>query len=233
MDARLLRDRANEALARGRFAQAAELLEQCCALEPQDALSRLRLGDTWAKAGEPARAIAAYEAAAEGFAREGLLPRAIATSKRLLELDPSHRGVQRKLASLYALRGAPAEPRAALYIELPPEIDAALEADLPDVPPPTPASTRRLRGARHRSGFSPDGSASSAETDRGIRVSWDNRGASSAARPTPGSSIESRSRWARVDGSRGQRCMPSRCARPGPRPARAAPRPRAQAFLGW
>ena len=140
MDARLLRDRANEALARGRFAQAAELLEQCCALEPQDALSRLRLGDTWAKAGEPARAIAAYEAAAEGFAREGLLPRAIATSKRLLELDPSHRGVQRKLASLYALRGAPAEPRAALYIELPPEIDAALEADLPDVPPPTPAA---------------------------------------------------------------------------------------------
>jgi CRP-like cAMP-binding protein len=139
MDARLLRDKANEALARGRFAQAAELLEQCCALEPQDSQSRLRLGDTWAKAGDLARASAAYEAAAEGFAREGLLPRAIATSKRLLELQPSHRGVQRKLASLYAARSAP-EPRAPLYIELPPEIDAALEAELPDVPAPPPAS---------------------------------------------------------------------------------------------
>jgi len=140
MEPRQLRDKANEALAKGRFGRAAELFEEYCALEPLDFQSRLRLGDTWAKAGEHARALAAYEAAAEGFAREGLLPRAIATSKRLLALEPSHQGVQQMLASLYARRGGAApEPRAALYIELPPGIDEILEADLPAAPAPVPS----------------------------------------------------------------------------------------------
>ncbi|EPX55931.1 PKA regulatory subunit-like protein [Cystobacter fuscus DSM 2262] len=147
MEARRLRDQANEAIARGRFGKAAELLEAYCALEPQDHQSRLRLGDTWVKGGDSRRAILAYQAAAEGFAREGLLPRAIATSKRILELDPSHQGVQHTLASLYARRGGtpvppapPAPPpRTALFIDLPPEIDEALEASLPERPPPPPA----------------------------------------------------------------------------------------------
>ncbi|WNG27192.1 cyclic nucleotide-binding domain-containing protein [Cystobacter fuscus] len=163
MEARRLREQANEAIARGRFGRAAELLEAYCALEPQDHQSRLRLGDTWVKGGDSRRAILAYQAAAEGFAREGFLPRAIATSKRILELDPSHQGVQHTLASLYARRGgtgqapahtpapvppAPPEPppRTALFIELPPEIDEALEAALPerlspppDQPPPPPS----------------------------------------------------------------------------------------------
>jgi CRP-like cAMP-binding protein len=63
------------------------------------------MGDAWVKVGNNARAITAYQAAAEGFAREGFLPRAIAASKLILELDPSHQGVQQMLASLYARRG--------------------------------------------------------------------------------------------------------------------------------
>ncbi|WNG17670.1 cyclic nucleotide-binding domain-containing protein [Cystobacter fuscus] len=162
MEARQLREQANEAIARGRFGKAAELLEAYCALEPQDHQSRLRLGDTWVKGGDSRRAILAYQAAAEGFAREGFLPRAIATSKRILELDPSHQGVQHTLASLYARRGGtghpsartpapvPPEPppRTALFIDLPPEIDEALEASLPErapsppvQPPPPPSSS--------------------------------------------------------------------------------------------
>ncbi len=155
MDARQLRQQANEAIAKGRFGRAAELLEAYCALEPQDHQSRLRQGDTWVKGGDSRRAILAYQAAAEGFAREGFLPRAIATSKRILELDPSHQGVQHTLASLYARRGGtghvpartpapvppePPEPRprTALFIDLPPEIDEALEASLPEQPPAPP-----------------------------------------------------------------------------------------------
>ncbi|OJH40356.1 cyclic nucleotide-binding domain-containing protein [Cystobacter ferrugineus] len=148
MEARQLREQANEAISKGRFGKAAELLEAYCALEPQDLQSRLRLGDTWVKGGDSRRAILAYQAAAEGFAREGFLPRAIATSKRILELDPSHQGVQHMLASLYARQGgtglhppAPPEPtpRTALFIDLPPEIDEALEAALPERPPAPPA----------------------------------------------------------------------------------------------
>ncbi|QRN92963.1 cyclic nucleotide-binding domain-containing protein [Archangium violaceum] len=151
MEPRQLRDKANEALLKGRFSRAAELFEEYCQLDPKDFQSRLRLGDAWAKAGNGARAIVAYQVAAEGFAREGFLPRAIAASKLVLELDPAHQGVQQMLANLYARRGGPGgasraltpkpvapapvkqavaaeapAPRAALHIELPPEIDETL-----------------------------------------------------------------------------------------------------------
>ncbi len=107
MEPRQLRDKANEALTKGRFPRAAELLEEYCQREPKDFQTRLRLGDAWVKAGNNARAIVAYQVAAEGFAREGFLPRAIAASKLILELDSSHQGVQQMLANLYARRGVP------------------------------------------------------------------------------------------------------------------------------
>ena len=145
MEPRQLRDKANEALTKGRFARAAELFEEYCKLDPKDFQTRVRLGDAWAKVGDSARAISAYQAAAEGFAREGFLPRAIAASKLILELDASHQGVQQMLANLYARRGGsggaaravtpmplaapPVAKQAALFIELPPDIDEALAED--------------------------------------------------------------------------------------------------------
>ncbi|HEX8824996.1 MAG TPA: cyclic nucleotide-binding protein, partial [Archangium sp.] len=118
MEPRQLRDKANEALTKGRFSRAAELFEEYCQLDPKDFQTRVRLGDAWVKAGNSARAIVAYEAAAEGFAREGFLPRAIAASKLILELDPSHHGVQEMLAGLYARRSGP--PGAGLRATPPP-----------------------------------------------------------------------------------------------------------------
>ena len=145
MEPRQLRDKANEALTKGRFARAAELFEEYCELDPKDFQTRVRLGDAWVKVGNSARAISAYQAAAEGFAREGFLPRAIAASKLILELDASHQGVQQMLANLYARRGGaggaaramtprplaapPVAKQAALFIELPPDIDEALAED--------------------------------------------------------------------------------------------------------
>ncbi|WP_426752261.1 cyclic nucleotide-binding domain-containing protein [Myxococcus sp. Y35] len=112
MELRKLKDKASEAFSKGRFSKAAELYEDYCRAEPKDHQSRLRTGDAWVKAGQKDRAISSYQAAAEGFAREGFLPRAIAASKLILELDPAHRGVQQMLADLYAQRGTPMGPRA-------------------------------------------------------------------------------------------------------------------------
>ncbi|NMO22458.1 cyclic nucleotide-binding domain-containing protein [Pyxidicoccus fallax] len=112
MELRKLKDKATEAFTKGRFSKAAELYEEYCRADPKDHQSRLRTGDAWAKAGQRERAIAAYQSAAEGFAKEGFLPRAIAASKLILELDPAHRGVQQMLADLYARRSAPAGARA-------------------------------------------------------------------------------------------------------------------------
>ncbi|WNG58094.1 cyclic nucleotide-binding domain-containing protein [Archangium gephyra] len=148
MEPRQLRDKANEALTKGRFARAAELFDEYCQLDPKDYQARVRLGDAWVKVGNNARAISAYQAAAEGFAREGFLPRAIAASKLILELDASHQGVQQMLANLYARRGGtggsaravtprpleapPVAKQSAFFIQLPPDVDEALASEEPE-----------------------------------------------------------------------------------------------------
>ena len=158
MEARQLKDKATEAFTKGRFSKAAELYEDYCRAEPKDHQSRLRTGDAWAKAGQKDRAISAYQAAAEGFAKEGFLPRAIAASKLILELDPAHRGVQQMLADLYARRGStpapksrtpmangltvappPSAPEPMAKSRLPAEVRAAIAAiELDDGPPEAP-----------------------------------------------------------------------------------------------
>ncbi|MCP3103937.1 cyclic nucleotide-binding domain-containing protein [Myxococcus sp. K15C18031901] len=137
MEARQLKDKAAEAFTKGRFSRAAELYEDFCRLEPRDHQSRLRTGDAWAKAGERERAISAYHSAAEGFAKEGFLPRAIAASKLILELDPSHSGVQQMLADLYARRGTPAGARSSTASR-----GALSSAPPPEPPPATKASSQ-------------------------------------------------------------------------------------------
>ncbi len=146
MDLRKLKDKATEAFAKGRFAKAAELYADYCKQDPKDLQARLRMGDAYAKSGDTPKAVRAYQSAAEGYAREGFLPRAIAASKLILELDPSHTGVQQMLADLYARKtsdpkGAkkpsPLQP-ARREIELPPEPAAApstgREIELPPDP---------------------------------------------------------------------------------------------------
>ena len=137
MEARELKDRAADAFARGRFARAAQLYENFCRMEPADGQARLRLGDALVRAGEKGQAIEAYLAAAELFAREGFLPRAIAASKLVLELDPTQTSVQQMLAGLYARRRAATGPR--LAVARPAAKDAARPALKAPTPPPVAA----------------------------------------------------------------------------------------------
>src|SRR5512146_3075712 len=128
MDLRKLKDKAIEAFAKGRFAKAAELYEAYCAADPKDLQARLRMGDAWAKAGGKGtrdKAIASYRSAAEGFAKEGFLPRAIAASKLILELDPTHQGVQQMLASLYASKSSAGGLKRPAKLEKPANVPAA------------------------------------------------------------------------------------------------------------
>lgn len=109
MDVRELKDKATQLFSKGKFAKAAEAWDEYCKADQKDLQARLRLGDAWSKAGKKDKAVTAYTWAAEGFAKEGFLPRAIAASKLVLELDPAHKGVQKMLADLYARKtGTPA-----------------------------------------------------------------------------------------------------------------------------
>ena len=107
MELHELKEKAAAAFAKGKFTKAAELYSEYCQKDPRDLQARVRMGDAWARGGKTEKAIGAYQLAAEGFAKEGFLPRAIAASKLILELDPSHKAVQQMLADLYAQRNIP------------------------------------------------------------------------------------------------------------------------------
>lgn len=124
MELHELKQKAAAAFAKGKFTHAAELYSEYCQEDPRDLQARVRMGDAWARGGKTEKAMGAYQLAAEGFAKEGFLPRAIAASKLILELDPSHKAVQQMLAGLYAQQNIslpqshsarPAAPRPARY----------------------------------------------------------------------------------------------------------------------
>lgn len=162
MDPRELKDKATEQFSKGKFAKSAETYEAYCKADPKDLQARLRMGDAWSKCGKKDKAIIAYQAAAEGFAKDGFLPRAIAASKLVLELDPGHKGISQMLADLYARKsgatrpstartiGAKADPVVAKPIEPSPTnradaIEITVEDDGPAAPaaPPPPSPTTR------------------------------------------------------------------------------------------
>lgn len=135
MDARKLKEKATEAFAKGKFSKAAEAYAEYCAADPKDLQARLRMGDAWAKCGQREKAISAYSSAAEGFAKDGFLPRAIAASKLILELDPAHKGVQKMLADLYARKTGPtSKPSVASRLEAKPAAEPSQRPDAIDVP---------------------------------------------------------------------------------------------------
>ncbi len=134
MDLRKLKEKAGEAFAKGRFGKAAELYADYCQQDPKDLQARVRMGDAYAKSGDKSKAVRAYQTAAEGYAKDGFLPRAIAASKLILELDPAHNGVQRMLADLYARKtGGGKKPAAAPEPAAAPSRAIDLPAD-PDAP---------------------------------------------------------------------------------------------------
>jgi CRP-like cAMP-binding protein len=125
-EARELKDEAARHFARGRFHEAAAIYAELCAGEPNELQLRVRLGDALVKVGDKDAAVAAYRVAAESYAREGFLPRAIAVCKLILEVEPDHRATQVALAQLYARRAS--RPSSALKPEAAEQ--APLELDI-------------------------------------------------------------------------------------------------------
>jgi CRP-like cAMP-binding protein len=156
MDPARLRSDAGAALAAGEFARAGTLYAAYCASSPRDRQSHLRMGDAWARAGETERAIDAYLAAAQGFAEDGFLARAIAASKLVLELGPNHTRMQRVLADLYARRAAGGQalrsllPNGAAKLSpTPPGSTAVPSVEAASSDAPAPPTSHPARSASH------------------------------------------------------------------------------------
>lgn len=133
MDVRSLKDEAAELFRKGRFAKAAERYDALAKAEPKDAQHLIKLGDSLRRDGKREHAITAYCKAVDMYAQQGIVIKAIAACKLVLEIDPEQKAVQEALANLCARRYVRrdqietppprAQPKARSYeaIELPDE----------------------------------------------------------------------------------------------------------------
>jgi CRP-like cAMP-binding protein len=103
-DLRKLKDKAADLAAKGKVEKAAEVFREILRADPRDVASCQKLADVLRRGGEIAEAVERYAEVAERFARDGLLIKAVAICKTILELDPEHGHTQRLLADLYARR---------------------------------------------------------------------------------------------------------------------------------
>ena len=162
VDTRKLKDSAAELLKKGKLEKAADVLEQLAKHEPKDTSHRLRLGDTYRRIGDAAKAISWYQTAANIFSDQDQLLKAIGAVKVILEIDPRNEMAQRELQQMNdrrfarpTLEGAGLAPqrqaggRAPAAIDLPPETGPVLAARLenPAAAAPVPARpiTEKIR----------------------------------------------------------------------------------------
>jgi cAMP-dependent protein kinase regulator len=108
-----LKNEASAFLKAGKNDKALAVFEEILKEDPQDVGAALKAGDLSRQAGNNAAAIARYNKVAHIYAEDGLLLKAIAACKTILEIDPAHTDTQQMLADLYAKRtgrSAPAAP---------------------------------------------------------------------------------------------------------------------------
>ncbi len=134
-DLRKLKDKAAELAAKGKVEKAADVYREILQADPKDVGVLQKLAEVLRRAGEVAQAVECYADVAERFAKDGLLIKAIAICKTILELDPRHEATQAMLAGLYGKRAASEGTRP------PPRTMVALRAVVPppQAPPPEPS----------------------------------------------------------------------------------------------
>jgi CRP-like cAMP-binding protein len=121
---RKLKDEAAKLVQKGRLDKALEAYDEILKEDAGDVTAHLKRGDILRKLDRPPEAIEAYTRVAETYAADGLLLKAIAACKLILEIDTNHTATQKALADLYAKKTG----RAAVVAPAPP----------PPLPKPAP-----------------------------------------------------------------------------------------------
>ncbi len=118
---RKLKDEAAKLVQKGRLDKALDVYRNILKEDSDDVTAQLKCGDILRKLERGAEAIVCYTGVAETYAADGLLLKAIAACKLILEIDADHTATQKMLADLYAKKTG----RAAV-------------AQVPVAPPPLP-----------------------------------------------------------------------------------------------
>lgn len=131
---RKLKEEASRLIAKGRIAEAAEEYTKIVKSDPRDLTARQKLAELHARLGKVPEAVAEYQSVAGSYAADGLLLKAIAVCKIILQIDPSHTETQAVLASLSTKRRGESSS-----VEMPKAMSSAL--------PPGKRSASEIRGA--------------------------------------------------------------------------------------
>jgi len=131
---RKLKDEAAKLTQKGKFDKALATYEEILKSDPSDVTACLKCGDLSRKLDRPQEAIACYTKVAEVYAGDGLLLKAIAACKLILEIDAEHTTTQTMLADLYAKKtGRGAVPAAASLPTKKPAAEEPLEIGDEDI----------------------------------------------------------------------------------------------------
>jgi CRP-like cAMP-binding protein len=99
-DARALRTEAAQAAAAGTWKRALAAYLELERLEPDDPQWPKRAAEIYRKLDKPRDAVAAYDRAADRYARGGFAVQAIAVGKVILQLDPDHAKTRQRLSAM-------------------------------------------------------------------------------------------------------------------------------------
>lgn len=101
---RRLKEDAARLIAKGRFAEACDCYEKVVKADTRDLTARQKLAEINGRLGKTDRAVHLYQSVAGSYAADGLLLKAIAVCKIILQLDPTHKETQTILAELSTRR---------------------------------------------------------------------------------------------------------------------------------
>ncbi len=167
-DLRRLKHDAIEAVDKGNWKKACWCYANLEKDEPADPRWPLKLGECQRKLGNHVDAVKAFSRALDAYAKSGLLLKAIAVCKLILDLDPAHTQTQQLLATLYASQRTPAEP-----VQLVPGRAPRAPVSVALAPPPNPFETEATLQTRRQAMAppAPDGPSDAAPPLRRLRLS--------------------------------------------------------------
>lgn len=123
---RKLKEDASRLIAKGKVAEACDCYEKIVKSDPRDLTARQKLAELYARLGKKEQAVHAYQSVAGSYAADGLLLKAIAVCKIILQLDPAHTETQNILADLSTKRRGGDAPAGQNVVEMPKAMSAAL-----------------------------------------------------------------------------------------------------------
>ena len=120
---RKLKEDASRLIAKGKLEEACDCYEKVVKLDPRDLTARQKLAEIYGRLGRTERAVHVYQSVAGCYAADGLLLKAIAVCKIILQIDPAHTETQAILADLSTKRRGGGTQN---VVEMPKAMSAAL-----------------------------------------------------------------------------------------------------------